>query len=139
MLCLSWPVTRQTSVPVAYQHRERNAIIRSLLTEPEQLIDELNTLVAQVNQTNSRTLFDESRTLPDVLAERDAILLHRQILESVIQTAAGMDGLEDTDILRSSPLAPSMFVNFKPILTRSRAVTENWTHVSRKSTGRLTL
>ena len=65
---------------------------QELLTELAQLISVFNTLVAQINQTNSRTQFDSNRTLTEALAERDAILLHRQILEGVIQAATGADG-----------------------------------------------
>ncbi len=63
-----------------------------LLQELEQLINTFRTLAAQINQTNSRTHFDDGRTLTEVLAERDAIILHRQVLEGVIQVATGMDG-----------------------------------------------
>lgn len=65
---------------------------QELLSELAQLVDTFTTLVAQINQTNSTTQFNETRTLTNALAERDAIMMHRKILESTIQSAVGEDG-----------------------------------------------
>lgn len=64
---------------------------QELFTELDQLISQFSVIAAQVNLTNSQTSYDETRMLTDSLAERDAILLHRKILESVIHSATGDD------------------------------------------------
>ncbi len=61
-----------------------------LFEELEQLISAFGRLVARINRTNSTTPFDETRTISDGLAERDALMLHRQILEDSIRAATEM-------------------------------------------------
>ena len=49
-----------------------------------QLVD----LIQRINQTNAATEFSTGKTLSDLLAERDALLLKRTILASLIDAAA---------------------------------------------------
>ena len=62
---------------------------KDLFVQLEQLVHEFDKVVAQINHTNSRTTFEGNRTLTDALAERDSIMMHRRIIEEVIQTATG--------------------------------------------------
>jgi hypothetical protein len=64
---------------------------QELLAELTQLIGSFSALVGQINLTNSRTAFDSRQTLTQALAERDALELHRHVLENVIEAAAGED------------------------------------------------
>lgn len=57
---------------------------QDLLTEIDTVIKELTTLIQQINRTNAATAFDEGRTLTDVLAERDTLMLRRGVLTSLI-------------------------------------------------------
>lgn len=64
---------------------------QELLTELDQLVNQFSIIAAQINLTNSQTSFDDTRMLTNALAERDAIVLHRKILESTIHSATGDD------------------------------------------------
>ncbi len=68
---------------------------KALLAELSELIKEFGQLVSKINQSNSQASFEHNGkqlTITEALAERDAIMRHRQILENVIETAMGMDG-----------------------------------------------
>lgn len=77
---------------------ERNAVIRygelpvedptDLLDDLHQTVKQLTSLVKIINRTNLATRFDDNRTLTDVLAERDALLLERNVLNAVIRAAS---------------------------------------------------
>ena len=48
-----------------------------MLTELQGMMKELTVLIKRINQTNCVRQFDETRTLADVLAERDGIFEQR--------------------------------------------------------------
>lgn len=58
-----------------------------LLAEVETTLTELRTLIQQINRTNSATAFDDNRTLTDVLAERDVLMLERSVVSGLIDAA----------------------------------------------------
>ena len=60
---------------------------RDLLSEMDALVNELTDLIQRINRTNSSTLFDANRSLTDVLAERDALMMRRSLLSSLMQAA----------------------------------------------------
>ncbi|MGB7338443.1 MAG: DIP1984 family protein [Phototrophicaceae bacterium] len=57
---------------------------QDLLAEIEITIAELTRLIQQINHTNASTQFDDKRTLTDVLAERDTMMLKRGVLTTLI-------------------------------------------------------
>lgn len=59
-----------------------------LLDELENLISELEILIRRINKTNSKTQFDDARTITDILAERDSLLLKRTIYGDIVETAS---------------------------------------------------
>ncbi len=52
------------------------------------LIEQLQTLVVQINQANITTRLASGITLTEALAQRDALTLHQTILRSVADTAS---------------------------------------------------
>ena len=60
----------------------------SLLVQMEQLASTLLSLISRINKTNSLTAFDESRSLADALAERDIIMLRRNIYSELAKAAS---------------------------------------------------
>ncbi len=63
---------------------------------PQELLDEANRVIAdwrevvkKINRTNAHTAFDESRTLTDALADRDALSTEHSILTNLLAQAAG--------------------------------------------------
>ncbi len=61
---------------------------------PQELLAELSAVVAQfadmvkkINRTNAETAFDETRTLTDALADRDALTIEQNVLNVVIAEA----------------------------------------------------
>ena len=60
-----------------------------LLDEATRVIADLQALVKQINRTNGQTPFDETRTLTDALADRDAISTEHSILTNLLAQAAG--------------------------------------------------
>ena len=60
-----------------------------LLDEATRVIADLQTLVKQINRTNGQTQFDETRTLTDALADRDALSTEHSILTNLLAQAAG--------------------------------------------------
>lgn len=59
----------------------------TLLTEHNMVAKNLVDVIKRINKTNSSTLMNESMTIADTLAERDRILIERDILETLIQAA----------------------------------------------------
>ena len=80
-----------------------------LLRELNAVIGELTGLVKKINRTNSATSFDQSKTLSEVLAERDALAMERDTLEALIDH--GADRLEE---LRARTLRVSQRIFRKP-------------------------
>lgn len=60
---------------------------QELLRETDALLDELQTLIQQINRTNANTAFDDTRTLTDALAERDVLMMRRGVLTGLIDNA----------------------------------------------------
>jgi hypothetical protein len=60
---------------------------QELLREVDAVIAEMTHLIQQINRTNATTQFDANRTLTDVLAERDTIMLKRGVLAGLINVA----------------------------------------------------
>lgn len=58
-----------------------------LLSEVEGVIVQINTLVKQIHATNSSTIMHDGRTLTEALADRDAIMLRKKVLDHIIETA----------------------------------------------------
>ena len=52
---------------------------RELLVETDRVASELAELIRRINRTNTRTLFDGDRSLTDALAERDVLMLRRNV------------------------------------------------------------
>lgn len=63
--------------------------ISELLTELDNTITQLTTLIKEINQTNVLTRFQsEASTLSDALAERDTLLIKRNAYSNLIDAAA---------------------------------------------------
>lgn len=59
----------------------------ALLTELERIASEQETLIQRINRTNSATEFSSGKTLTDVLAERDILLLRRGVYAGLVSAA----------------------------------------------------
>ncbi len=59
-----------------------------LLQELNELIEQHTLLVQRINKTNSSVVVSNGKTLTDLLAERDSIILKRRVLDSLIQATA---------------------------------------------------
>ena len=59
-----------------------------LFNEIEAIFKELTELIQRINRTNCQVQFDESRTLADVLVERDMLLQKRVILLQMAESAS---------------------------------------------------
>lgn len=59
-----------------------------LLAELETLTDELVSLIQKINKTNSSTKFDKTRTMTDVLAERDILAQKQAIYREMVKNAS---------------------------------------------------
>jgi len=60
----------------------------ALLAELDTLTKELGSLIQKINRTNSVTKFDKTRTIADVLAERDLLAQKQSIYREMIRTTA---------------------------------------------------
>lgn len=61
----------------------------ALLTEADELLDELEGLIRRVNRTNSATDLGPDGTMTDALARRDALRIRHSVLTSAADAAAG--------------------------------------------------
>jgi hypothetical protein len=61
---------------------------KSLLSELESVADQLVDLIKKINKTNSTTLFAEGKSIADVLAERDVLVLRRGAYSDLATMAA---------------------------------------------------
>jgi hypothetical protein len=61
----------------------------ALLVEAEEALDDLETLIRRINNTNSVTTLADGRTLTAVLAERDALSLRYALLSGLADAGAG--------------------------------------------------
>ena len=60
----------------------------SLLSEADEVLDELGTLIRRINRTNAATVVDGG-TLTDALARRDVLRLRHGVVTSAADAAAG--------------------------------------------------
>jgi hypothetical protein len=58
--------------------------------ELKECLDELTVFVQRINKTNSEVMFDEKRSIADVLAYRDVLLQKYKILNKVIESATSL-------------------------------------------------
>lgn len=82
------------------QRLQRNATVQegeqpaedpqALLSEVDTVIDELTSLIQQINRTNAQTTFDDTRSLTDALAERDTLMMRRGIYANLVNAASQM-------------------------------------------------
>jgi hypothetical protein len=61
---------------------------RALLEELERTLSLLADLIKRINRTNSLTEFEASKTLSDVLAERDVLLTRRNAYNQMVDAAS---------------------------------------------------
>ena len=59
-----------------------------LLTEAERVFARMLELVSGINRTNSRTVFDEKRSISDAIAERDVVGKRRDFLAGIADAAS---------------------------------------------------
>jgi hypothetical protein len=59
-----------------------------LLAELEALTEELVDLVQKINRTNSTTSFDKTRTIADILAERDYFAQRQSVYREIVKAAS---------------------------------------------------
>ncbi len=58
-----------------------------LLQELERAFQQLASLIKQINKTNAATVFSDGRTLADMLADRDVLILQRTALAGLNEAA----------------------------------------------------
>lgn len=61
---------------------------QDLMAELNRVSTELLDLIKRINRTNSVTVFDETATISDALANRDVLALQRAVYVELVQTAA---------------------------------------------------
>lgn len=61
---------------------------QTLIVELEATVNELEDLIKRINKTNSLTTLQDTTTISDALAQRDALLLKRSVYESLLNAAA---------------------------------------------------
>jgi hypothetical protein len=61
---------------------------RELLTEAERIFARLLELVSAINRTNSKTSFDNERTISDAIAERDVLGKRRDFLAAIAEAGS---------------------------------------------------
>jgi hypothetical protein len=66
---------------------------RALLEELERTLSVLEDLIKRINKTNSVTEFVASKTLSDVLAERDVLLTRRNAYNQLVDAASVIQNL----------------------------------------------
>lgn len=73
--------------------------VETLLGELDTAVQELETLIRRINQTNTQTEIEPGMTITDALARRDALRKKRPILESLINHTS--NALQQHRALRS--------------------------------------
>jgi hypothetical protein len=59
-----------------------------LLTELEQILGQLQDLIARINKTNLQTSLPDGTILTDALAQRDILSLHHSVINGLVETAS---------------------------------------------------
>lgn len=67
---------------------------QELLEEVTRVVEQLNGVIKQINRTNAQTNFDETRTLTDVLADRDTLSIEHSVLTNLLAQATGQSGAQ---------------------------------------------
>jgi chaperonin cofactor prefoldin len=61
---------------------------QELMAELDQIFHEITTLITRINKTNAHTHLADNLTLADALANRDTLLLKRNVYNALVETAA---------------------------------------------------
>lgn len=64
---------------------------QELIEELTRVVAELRDLIKRINRTNAQTPFDETRTLTDALADRDALSIEHNVLVGLLVEATGQN------------------------------------------------
>ena len=106
-----------------------------LLDEATRVIADWQALVKQINRTNAQTPFDETRTLTDALADRDAISTEHSIQTNLLAQAAGQGAQQygyspikyfrTIDVAAVQKRADDLARRFRELDSRIQAL--NWT------------
>jgi hypothetical protein len=62
---------------------------RQLVASASVVLDDLESLIAKINRTNSSTVMEDGRSVTDALAERDVLRLRYSLLTSSADAASG--------------------------------------------------
>ncbi|AFY39374.1 hypothetical protein Lepto7376_3137 [[Leptolyngbya] sp. PCC 7376] len=63
---------------------------QDLLRELNESFKQLETLIQQINRTNSQANFGEDLTLSDALAKRDVLSMRRKMLNALVEAASSL-------------------------------------------------
>jgi hypothetical protein len=88
-----------------------------LLDELTRTVAELTRLVKQINRTNAQTPFDETRTVTDALADRDALTAEYGVLIGTINFATG--GGQQQYGYNASPIKQFRAINVAEVQKRA--------------------
>jgi len=107
---------------------------KELLQELEHIFQELTKLIQRINLTNCSVQFDESRTLADVLVERDILQNKRAILVHIAEVASikqdrfsrsEVKFISTIDIAKTQKEADRLAKEFRELDTKIQGM--NWT------------
>ena len=92
---------QRIQVSARYQEGEKPPEdARDLVAAASAVHDELETLIRDINRTNSGTVMADGRTVTDALAERDVLRLRFSMLKVSAEAASG--GLQHTGFMRAT-------------------------------------
>lgn len=61
---------------------------QALIAELEATVNQLTDLIKRINKTNSRVILQETMTISDALAQRDTLLLKRNVYNLLVEEAS---------------------------------------------------
>ncbi len=94
-------LTQRIQVSARYQEGEKPPEdARDLVAAASAVLDELETLIRDINRTNSGTVMADNRTVTDALAERDVLRLRYSMLKASAEAASGAP--QQTGFIRST-------------------------------------
>ncbi len=92
---------QRIQVSARYQEGEKPPEdARDLVAAASAVLDELETLIRDINRTNSGTVMADNRTVTDALAERDVLRLRYSMLKASAEAASGAP--QQTGFIRST-------------------------------------
>jgi len=92
---------QRIQVSARYQEGEKPPEdARDLVAAASAVLDELETLIRDINRTNSGTVMADNRTVTDALAERDVLRLRYSMLKASAEAASG--ALQQTGFMRAT-------------------------------------